>query len=170
MKQPWVAWWPNSRWQAASGPGTGPQNLLLAQKPTAKIVQLPLWPEAAPGAPNPLLRSALFPVPGQNRLGDDGWPIGACVALTKTPVRHLHSRSLTRTRQISRRDDEPDCDTIRHLRRGVTIRTQEAVGIARIGEETGLTRRSTGSRRPGRLGATLNKRLAVTSGLPPPEQ
>ena len=30
-------------------------------KPTAKVVQLPLWPEAAPGAPNPVLRSALFP-------------------------------------------------------------------------------------------------------------
>jgi TrfA protein len=30
-------------------------------KPPAKIVQLPLWPEAAPAAPNPVLRSALFP-------------------------------------------------------------------------------------------------------------
>jgi hypothetical protein len=30
-------------------------------KPPAKIIQLPLWPEAAPGAPNPVLRSALFP-------------------------------------------------------------------------------------------------------------
>jgi hypothetical protein len=27
----------------------------------AKIVQLPLWPEAAPGMPNPVIRSALFP-------------------------------------------------------------------------------------------------------------
>ncbi len=25
-----------------------------------KVVQLPLWPKAAPGAPNPVLRSALF--------------------------------------------------------------------------------------------------------------
>jgi TrfA protein len=30
-------------------------------KPPAKVVQLPLWPEAAPAAPNHLLRSALFP-------------------------------------------------------------------------------------------------------------
>lgn len=29
--------------------------------PTAKIIQLPLWPEAAPGMPNALIRSALFP-------------------------------------------------------------------------------------------------------------
>jgi TrfA protein len=29
-------------------------------KPPAKIYQLPLWPKAAPGAPNPVLRSALF--------------------------------------------------------------------------------------------------------------
>jgi len=29
--------------------------------PTAKIVQFPLWPEAAPGMPNPVIRSALFP-------------------------------------------------------------------------------------------------------------
>jgi TrfA protein len=28
--------------------------------PTAKVIQLPLWPKAAPGAPNPVLRSALF--------------------------------------------------------------------------------------------------------------
>jgi TrfA protein len=27
----------------------------------AKVIQLPLWPEAAPGMPNPVIRSALFP-------------------------------------------------------------------------------------------------------------
>jgi hypothetical protein len=30
-------------------------------QPSAKVYQLPLWPRAAPGAPNPILRSALFP-------------------------------------------------------------------------------------------------------------
>jgi TrfA protein len=30
-------------------------------QPSAKVYQLPLWPKAAPGAPNPILRSALFP-------------------------------------------------------------------------------------------------------------
>jgi TrfA protein len=30
-------------------------------KPPAKIYQLPLWPEVSPGAPNAVLRSALFP-------------------------------------------------------------------------------------------------------------
>jgi hypothetical protein len=30
-------------------------------KPPAKVIQLPLWPEVSPGAPNPVLRSALFP-------------------------------------------------------------------------------------------------------------
>jgi hypothetical protein len=29
--------------------------------PPAKVIQLPLWPEAAPGMPNPVIRSALFP-------------------------------------------------------------------------------------------------------------
>jgi TrfA protein len=29
--------------------------------PPAKVYQLPLWPEVSPGAPNPVLRSALFP-------------------------------------------------------------------------------------------------------------
>ena len=29
--------------------------------PSAKVIQLPLWPEAAPGMPNPVIRSALFP-------------------------------------------------------------------------------------------------------------
>jgi hypothetical protein len=36
-------------------------------KPPAKVVQLPLWPEAAPAAPNPLLRSALFPAIKRHR-------------------------------------------------------------------------------------------------------
>jgi hypothetical protein len=33
------------------------------EEPTAaaKVIQLPLWPEAAPGMPNPVIRSALFP-------------------------------------------------------------------------------------------------------------
>jgi len=30
-------------------------------KPFAKVYQLPLWPEAAPGMPNPVIRAALFP-------------------------------------------------------------------------------------------------------------
>jgi hypothetical protein len=33
----------------------------LSKQATADVVQLPLWPQAAPGAPNPVLRSALFP-------------------------------------------------------------------------------------------------------------
>jgi TrfA protein len=37
-------------------------------RPPAKIYQLPLWPKVAPGAPNPLLRSALFPaIQGKDR-------------------------------------------------------------------------------------------------------
>lgn len=36
--------------------------------PPAKVYQLPLWPEVSPGAPNPVLRSALFPaIQGKDR-------------------------------------------------------------------------------------------------------
>ena len=36
----------------------------------AKVIQLPLWPEAKRGAPNAVLRGALFPaIQGKNRIG-----------------------------------------------------------------------------------------------------
>ena len=36
----------------------------------AKVIQLPLWPEAKRGAPNAVLRGALFPaIQGKNRGG-----------------------------------------------------------------------------------------------------
>ena len=38
--------------------------------PPAKVLQLPLWPEAKRGAPNAVLRGALFPaIQGKNRVG-----------------------------------------------------------------------------------------------------
>jgi len=39
---------------------TDAQNAVLETKPLAKIIQLPFWPEPVRGAPNTLLRSALF--------------------------------------------------------------------------------------------------------------
>ena len=40
------------------------------EHPPAKVLQLPLWPEAKRGAPNAVLRGALFPaIQGKNRVG-----------------------------------------------------------------------------------------------------
>jgi hypothetical protein len=53
-----------------------------SQELTAKVVQLPLWPQAAPGAPNAALRSALFPaIQGKDRRMLDNAPIASLQGL-----------------------------------------------------------------------------------------
>ena len=46
------------------------QQKAKTKHPPAKVLQLPLWPEAKRGAPNAVLRGALFPaIQGKNRVG-----------------------------------------------------------------------------------------------------